>query len=64
MQSLRRRGYPRETVDALHHAFRLLLSAKLNTTQALEKIRRELRASPEVDELVRFIESSERGVVK
>ena len=60
----RRRGYSRETIDALHHAFHLLLSAKLNTSQAVEKIRQEIHGVPEVDELVSFIESSERGVVK
>lgn len=61
---MKRRGYPKGTVDALHHAFRLLLSARLNTTQAVERIRAEVRDSPEVEELVRFIETSERGVVK
>ncbi|MET0624558.1 MAG: acyl-ACP--UDP-N-acetylglucosamine O-acyltransferase [Pyrinomonadaceae bacterium] len=61
---MKRRGYPQETVEALHHAFRLLLSSKLNTTQALARIREELGVSPEVVELVRFIESSQRGVVK
>jgi UDP-N-acetylglucosamine acyltransferase len=61
---MKRRGYPQETVEALHHAFRLLLSSKLNTTQALARIREELGGSPEVAELVRFIETSGRGVVK
>jgi UDP-N-acetylglucosamine acyltransferase len=60
----RRRGYSRETIDALHHAFHLLLSAKLNTSQAIERIRAEITPIPEVDELVSFIESSNRGVVK
>ena len=61
---MKRRGYPQETVEALHHAFRLLLSSKLNTTQALARIRDEIQGSAEVEELVRFIESSQRGVVK
>ena len=61
---VRRRGYSRETIAALHHAFHLLLSSKLNTTQALGRIREEINGTPEVDELVRFVESSERGVVK
>ena len=61
---MRRRGYSRETIDALHHAFHLLLSAKLNTSQALERIRAEIAGVPEVDVLVSFIETSERGVVK
>jgi len=61
---VRRRGYTRETIAALHHAFHLLLSSKLNTTQALERIREEIENIPEVDELVHFVESSKRGVVK
>ena len=61
---MRRRDYPKPTIDALHHAFRLLLASRLNTTQAVARIREEILDSPEVDELVRFIESSERGVVK
>jgi UDP-N-acetylglucosamine acyltransferase len=61
---MRRRKYPKETLEALHHAFHLLLSAKLNTTQALQRIREEIPGSTEVEELVRFIETSKRGVVK
>jgi UDP-N-acetylglucosamine acyltransferase len=61
---MRRRGYSRETLDTLHHAFHLLLSAKLNTSQAIERIREEITNAPEVDELVQFVETSQRGVVK
>ena len=61
---MQRRGYSREAVEALHHAFHLLLSAKLNTSQALERIGTEIQNSREVDELVRFIETSQRGVIK
>jgi UDP-N-acetylglucosamine acyltransferase len=61
---MRRRGYPKETIDALHHAFHLLLSAKLNTSQAIEKIKEEIKNCEEVDLLVHFIETSQRGVVK
>jgi UDP-N-acetylglucosamine acyltransferase len=61
---MKRRGYAKETIEKLKHAYHLLLAAKLNTTQALERIRTEIADSPEVDLLVRFIETSERGVVK
>lgn len=61
---MRRRGYGRETIKLLDHAFHLLLSAKLNTTQAVERIRAEISDCTEVDLLVEFIESSKRGVVK
>ena len=61
---MKRRGYPPETIEKLNHAFRLLLSSKLNTTQALERIKDEISDCTEVDLLVNFIESSKRGVVK
>ena len=44
-------------------AFRLLLQSNLNTTQAVEAIRQSGPA-PEVEVLLKFIETSERGVTK
>ncbi|HJR07818.1 MAG TPA: acyl-ACP--UDP-N-acetylglucosamine O-acyltransferase [Pyrinomonadaceae bacterium] len=63
-EGMRRRNYTRAAIDALHHAFHLLLASKLNTTQAVEAIRAELKDSAETEELVRFIETSKRGIVK
>jgi UDP-N-acetylglucosamine acyltransferase len=59
---LERRGFSPERIKALQKAFRLLLVSKLNTTQALEKMR-ELEGE-DVALLVGFIERSERGVIK
>lgn len=61
---MKRRGYSSEVIKSLHHAFRLLLSSRLNTSQAVEQIREAIPDCPEVAELVRFIETSQRGVVK
>jgi UDP-N-acetylglucosamine acyltransferase len=61
---LRRRGYSKETVEKLHHAYHVLLSAKLNTTQAIEQIKADVKDCAEVDYLVEFIETTTRGVVK
>jgi UDP-N-acetylglucosamine acyltransferase len=61
---LRRRHLSNETIRHIQQAFHLLLTSKLNTTQALEKIRAEIIGIPEVDYLVQFIESSQRGVTK
>ena len=61
---MKRRGYSKDTIEKLHRAYHLLLSAKLNTTQALEKIKDEITGSDEVDMLVKFYQSSKRGVVK
>src|SRR5438132_11326750 len=40
---MRRRGYSRETIKALHHAFHLLLATNLSTAQAIESIRAEIK---------------------
>jgi UDP-N-acetylglucosamine acyltransferase len=61
---LERRGFPKDTIEALQTAMRLLTRAQLNTTQAIERIRAEVPACPEIEELIEFISSSERGVVK
>jgi UDP-N-acetylglucosamine acyltransferase len=61
---LERRGFGKAVIEALQTAFRLLTRSKLNTTQAIERIRAEVPAAPEVDELVEFIRASARGVIK
>ncbi len=61
---MKRRGYGKETIEKLHHAYHLLLLSKLNTSQAVERIKEEISDCAEVDYLVEFIESSTRGVVK
>jgi UDP-N-acetylglucosamine acyltransferase len=61
---LERRGFSKERVRAIQRAFRFLLAAKLNTTQALERIEREVEQTEDVRQLVEFIRSSERGVLK
>jgi UDP-N-acetylglucosamine acyltransferase len=61
---LKRRGYSKDTIEKLHHAYHLLLTAKLNTTQAVERIKAEISDCQEVDNLVHFIETSKRGIVK
>jgi len=61
---LERRGFPAATIQRLQKAFRLLTHSKLNTAQAIEQIRSEIPDCPEVEELIEFIETSERGVIK
>ncbi len=61
---LERRGFQTPVIEALQTSFRLLTRAKLNTTQAIERIRAEVPPCAEVDELLEFIAASERGVVK
>ena len=61
---LERRGFSPEAIRILKEAFRILYRAKLNTKQALAEIGRSLPESPELRDLVTFIETSERGTIR
>ncbi len=61
---LSRRGFEKPAIETLQTALRLLTRSGLNTTQAVERIRAEISATPELEELLGFIASSERGVIK
>jgi UDP-N-acetylglucosamine acyltransferase len=61
---LERRGFSKDSIETLQTAFRLLTRSKLNTSQAIERIRAELPSNTDLDELLSFIESSARGVIK
>src|ERR1039457_2389093 len=61
---LERRGFETPVIEALQTSFRLLTRARLNTSQAVERIRAEVPPCAEVDELLEFIRTSDRGVIK
>jgi len=63
MLGLERKGFTKEQLAAIRRAFRLLLQSKLNTTQAVAAIRKE-GLTPEVEVILKFIETSSRGVIK
>ncbi len=61
---LMRRGVPNDVIEKLKGSFRYLLQSKLNTTKAMQQIRRDRTlACPEVEYLLDFIGSSQRGVI-
>jgi UDP-N-acetylglucosamine acyltransferase len=65
---LERSGFTPQQLRALQHAYRVLLAAKLNTTQALRRLREEAQEEGQPDAcvayLLSFIERSQRGVIK
>jgi len=61
---LERKGFSEERRKTLQRAFRMLLRSKRNTTQALAEMRKAFGGSDDVQELIRFVESAERGIVK
>jgi UDP-N-acetylglucosamine acyltransferase len=61
---LERKGFSSERIKTLQRAFRLLSRSKLNTSQAVTELRVQFAESEDVSELVKFIETAERGIVK
>ena len=63
-KGLQRRGFSKETIAALHKAFRLLIKSRVPRQQALDELEPVANAFPEVRQLVDFVNSSERSVVR
>src|SRR6202140_1386623 len=61
---LERRGFSKERIGKIHHAYKVLLASKLNTSQALERLKSEPDRGDDVETLIKFIEQSERGGIK
>lgn len=61
---LERRGFTPDQIDRIHQAYRLLYQSGLNTTQAVARIAAENSNAPEIDAIVAFVQSAERGIVK
>jgi len=61
---LERKGFSPERIQVLQRAFKLLLRSRKNTTQALQELRKTLANSPDVQDLIAFVEKADRGIVK
>jgi UDP-N-acetylglucosamine acyltransferase len=64
VEGLKRRGFDKSVIEAIHKAYRIAFQSKLKTEDALTKIRQEIAAIPEVERLVSFIASSQRGICR
>jgi UDP-N-acetylglucosamine acyltransferase len=61
---LRRRGFSSESISHIQEVYRYLFLNSMNNSRALEEIEINLPATKERDEILNFIRSSERGVMK
>lgn len=59
---LRRNNVSSETRLLLRKAYKILFRSELNRAQSIEKVRAELGTSPELEHLLKFIETSQRGI--
>ena len=61
---LERNNFAPESVKWIKEAFRLIYRSKLNTRQSLEAVRAELPSTPEITQILEFIEGSQRGIIR
>jgi len=61
---LRRHGFSAERIQQIKEMIKILYFSDLNTSQALEKIRETIEPSPDREEMLNFIASSKRGIIK
>ena len=61
---LRRRGFSNELIENIHNAYRIIYQKGLNVSDALEEIKKEIPMSKEIEYIVSFIQTSERGIIR
>lgn len=60
---LRRRGFSNELIQLIHQAYRLLYSKGV-LKEGIEEIRKNLTVTPEIQYIIDFVESSQRGIIR
>ena len=61
---LKRLGYSRDQLTNLKKAHRLLWRSGLNKEEAIRRIHSEIGNSPEIGQLLDFVQNSERGIIR
>lgn len=61
---LRRNGVSSETRGEIKKAYKILFRSGLNTEEALEEIRTQVKDTPEIQEFVGFVKGSKRGIAR
>ncbi len=61
---LQRRGFSNEKIHSIHEIYRILFLRGYNITQAIEHIEKEIPGSEEKSEILEFIRTSKKGILK
>lgn len=64
LEGLRRQGFDKGRVDAIRRTYRILFRSKLRLKEAVETVCREVPRTREVEQMIRFVEGSRRGVCR
>lgn len=61
---LLRRGFTEEIIDKIKRAYKILYHGNFTLAKAVEQIRQEIPGSPEIEQIITFVESSKRGIIR
>ena len=61
---LTRRGFEKERIDEIHNIYRVIYQNGMNISQALDKVEKDFKSSPDRDYILEFIRKSERGIIR
>jgi len=61
---LSRRGFSKEKIEEINRIYKVIYLGKKNITQAIDHLRNSFKPSPELEEIISFIASSDRGIIK
>ena len=60
---LRRRGFNQKAIELIDNAYVLIYQSSLNVSQAVVRIKEELKQTPEIRNILDFIAGSKRGII-
>ena len=63
-RGLLREGFPRETIDGLKKAYKLIWRKNRNFSEGISQVKQEIKSFPELELLLEFLEDSKRGVLR
>lgn len=61
---LTRRGFEKERIDRIHNIYRVIYQNGMNISQALDKVEKDFKPSPDRDYIMEFIRKSKRGIIR
>lgn len=61
---LRRREFSSDVINDIQNAYRYIYQSDLNNSKALEKITENISSNPAIDQIMEFVITSERGIIR
>ncbi len=64
LEGLRRQGFDKARVEAIRQTYRILFQSRLRLKDAVQRVCREVPRTFEVEQMIEFVESSQRGICR